>query len=394
MSGSWAPTDLAVGMHAPPHMVTVAIPAGVGPGQSFQLQTADGGSFQVTVPPGLGPGQSLTVQMPAAPPAGLLPPQASAPAAFAHVAPGGQRESFQPADNARIEAARRSGTLSCRLEDVVLSTGMVLRFEVQFGPPGAPLGKLRSSPTGMAQVNLANGNTRVVEELQVAPGPGPPQPAAAAAAFAHVAPDGTRTPYSDVDNAAIVAAKACGEAKVRVADVALPTGQMLRFEVNFGSGARGSPSGMVQVAAPAHPPHPVSRPSPPNSSGWHRSTWTTATGATSKRSRRGPGRLRRGRGRACRHHTSSTWRRTAPARPTALRTTPRYTWRRCAATRRYVSTTCGCRPARSCSSRCAAAASQLPRAFDISRCEYCDAFGDTGTIPPEKIGVFHSSVLR
>ena len=109
MSGSWAPTDLAVGMHAPPHMVTVAIPAGVGPGQSFQLQTADGGSFQVTVPPGLGPGQSLTVQMPAAPPAGLLPPQASAPAAFAHVAPGGQRESFQPADNARIEAARRSG---------------------------------------------------------------------------------------------------------------------------------------------------------------------------------------------------------------------------------------------------------------------------------------------
>ena len=247
MSGSWAPTDLAVGMHAPPHMVTVAIPAGVGPGQSFQLQTADGGSFQVTVPPGLGPGQSLTVQMPAAPPAGLLPPQASAPAAFAHVAPGGQRESFQPADNARIEAARRSGTLSCRLEDVVLSTGMVLRFEVQFGPPGAPLGKLRSSPTGMAQVNLANGNTRVVEELQVAPGPGPPQPAAAAAAFAHVAPDGTRTPYSDVDNAAIVAAKACGEAKVRVADVALPTGQMLRFEVNFGSSARGSPSGMVQI---------------------------------------------------------------------------------------------------------------------------------------------------
>ena len=153
----------------------------------------------------------------------------------------------------------------------------------------------RSRSTGMTQVRIDNENTRQVTQLgslgmipqaaatrpsQPAPAPAPepaPEPAAATTPapepatvevctmqFLHVAgPEENykRTPYGEADNALISDAKARGLPSVRINDVVLPGGNVLRFEVRFqtetsvaGSrrtaqtwGARGSPTGMAQV---------------------------------------------------------------------------------------------------------------------------------------------------
>jgi hypothetical protein len=71
------------------------------------------------------------------------------------------------------------------------------------------------------------------------------------AAFCHVF-DGERTAYSVADNRRIAAARAAGQASVRIDDVCLPSGAVLQFEVRFGDHARSSKWGagateMLQV---------------------------------------------------------------------------------------------------------------------------------------------------
>ena len=56
-------------------------------------------------------------------------------------------------------------------------------------------------------------------------------------AFFHLAPDGTREPYSAADCKAISAARMRGLPSVRVSDVTLPNGKVLEFEVRLGSNA-------------------------------------------------------------------------------------------------------------------------------------------------------------
>ena len=71
--------------------------------------------------------------------------------------------------------------------------------------------------------------------------------------YAHVAPDGSRASFSAEDDALIAGAAERGEPSVRLSDVRLANGKILRFEVRFGANARsrrmprGSPTGMCQV---------------------------------------------------------------------------------------------------------------------------------------------------
>ena len=62
----------------------VAVPLGMGPGRSLQIQTPDGSMMEVTIPPGVGPGQDFEVQAPmatAAPAVVMNSPAASSPGA-------------------------------------------------------------------------------------------------------------------------------------------------------------------------------------------------------------------------------------------------------------------------------------------------------------------------
>ena len=78
-------------------------------------------------------------------------------------------------------------------------------------------------------------------------------PAAAAPKYFHIAPNGAKEPFSAADNATIFAAQEQGARQVRVADVALPDGRVLQFEVRFGAHAVSqkmpspSPTGLCQV---------------------------------------------------------------------------------------------------------------------------------------------------
>jgi hypothetical protein len=189
---------------------------------------------------------------------------------FVHIDPKDESEkAYSAEDNAAIAAARAAGSDTVRISDVVLPNGRVLHFEVRFGAnAGSPkTAKMwpNGSPTGMAQVNIDDDNTRLVKEkttLGMAPPaqvplpqvqssqpppaaytqrPPPPNADANAAddeddpdlpvpptmQFLHVAgPEENyrRTPYNDADNLLISDAKTRGLPSVRVGDVALPNG--------------------------------------------------------------------------------------------------------------------------------------------------------------------------
>ena len=55
--------------------------------------------------------------------------------------------------------------------------------------------------------------------------------------YFHIAPSGQREPFSTDDNAAIFAAQQRGAPAVRIADVTLPNGRVLQFEIRFGVNA-------------------------------------------------------------------------------------------------------------------------------------------------------------
>jgi hypothetical protein len=128
---------------------------------------------------------------------------------------GAQAEGFSLPGRCRLTSrtATRGSSRSCRRWTIRGRRGHSAL------PRTLPIGIRRIKQKGTRKNDNA---ARPTCAWQVAPGPGLPQPAAAAAAFAHVAPDGTHTPYSDADNAAIVAAKACGDAKVQFGPVVVP----------------------------------------------------------------------------------------------------------------------------------------------------------------------------
>lgn len=84
-----------------------------------------------------------------------------------------KRTPYSDADNALISDAKARGLPSVRVNDVVLPSGKVLRFEVRFQTETSVAGSRRTeqtwgargSPTGMAQVNIDNENTRMVESI-------------------------------------------------------------------------------------------------------------------------------------------------------------------------------------------------------------------------------------
>jgi hypothetical protein len=92
---------------------------------------------------------------------------AAAAAAFAHVSPNGEQRPFSAADNALIADARDRGLPTVRISDVARASGAVLQFEVRFGAAARSERLPQGSSTGMCQVNLANGNTRTVCDLQL-----------------------------------------------------------------------------------------------------------------------------------------------------------------------------------------------------------------------------------
>jgi flagellar biosynthesis GTPase FlhF len=219
-------------------------------------------------------------------------------ASFAHVAPDGTEQPFSDADNQIIAEARARGLPTVRINDVVTSSGAVLQFEVRFGTAARSERMVQVPPTGMCQVNLINGNTRVVRELQLGdatlspqasappayrgPSPSvhrPPAPShwqsstrlvqpvgappvyhapslapqATGPTYGHEGPDGTCTPFSDADNHAIASAITRGDSTIRTNDIVLPNGSILQFEVRFGAAAvsmrmpKPPASGMIQV---------------------------------------------------------------------------------------------------------------------------------------------------
>jgi hypothetical protein len=193
-------------------------------------------------------------------------PPVAAPARFVHVAPDGQHVAFSPADCVLIASARRRGLPAVRIADVHLPGGTTLQFEVRLGA-NATSAKMPVVPaSGMCQVNLATDNTRVVEEA--APDPtavgtaddavspsqlAPTTTAARKEQFFHVAPDGQYVAFSPADCVLIAGARRRGLPAVRIADVHLPGGTTLQFEVRLGANATSAKmpvvpaSGMCQV---------------------------------------------------------------------------------------------------------------------------------------------------
>ena len=82
---------------------------------------------------------------------------------------------------------------------------------------------------------------------------GRPPPPLLTASFCHVAPNGDQHPYSVVDNTVIANAIKAKKQVVRLGDITLADGNVLKFEVRFGNYAKSSrmprppPSRMVQV---------------------------------------------------------------------------------------------------------------------------------------------------
>ena len=133
------------------------------------LPVASGGAPEEGVPP-IGEARRQTATEPEPETVGTHPsvPSGLAPA-FAHLDPQGAVHPYTDADNALIADARARGLDAVRINDVVLKDGTTLRFEVRFGHNA---GSTRTSsawptgsPTGLAQVNLDNQNTRRVVQL-------------------------------------------------------------------------------------------------------------------------------------------------------------------------------------------------------------------------------------
>ena len=84
---------------------------------------------------------------------------------FGHVGPDLSVSPYSKADSLLIARARTAGEASVRVSDVTLPSGVVTQFEVRFGAHA--VSRKRSTPpaTGMIQVNVANDNTRTVQEL-------------------------------------------------------------------------------------------------------------------------------------------------------------------------------------------------------------------------------------
>ena len=174
----------------------------------------------------------------------------------------GQKHPYSSTDNRIIAAAKAQGASKCRVSDVALPNGRVMRFEVRFGA-GILSRKMHGpSPTGMVQVNIDDENTRVVhEQPDPVPAGGNEFVGGAAAAaggggvpsYFHEAPNGQREPFSAADNATIFAAQNQNLPSVRIADVTIAGGRVLSFEVRFGANAKSrkmpqpSPTGICQV---------------------------------------------------------------------------------------------------------------------------------------------------
>ena len=165
----------------------------------------------------------------------------------------GQKHPYSSTDNRIIAAAKAQGAPSCRVSDVALPNGRVMRFEVRFGA-GILSRKMHGpSPTGMVQVNIDDENTRVVHEQPDPAGGNEFVGGAAAAAggggvpsYFHEAPNGQREAFSAADNATIFAAQSQGLPSVRIADVTIAGGRVLSFEVRFGANAnRQIPNGAL-----------------------------------------------------------------------------------------------------------------------------------------------------
>ena len=82
---------------------------------------------------------------------------------FIHVGPDLSRTPYSAEDNAKIVQAVLDGSPAVWLEDVRLPNGQRLRFEVRFGAAAISPRMPRPPPTGIIQVNLNTGNTRIVE---------------------------------------------------------------------------------------------------------------------------------------------------------------------------------------------------------------------------------------
>ena len=190
----------------------------------------------------------------------------------------GQKHPYSSTDNRIIAAAKAQGAPSCRVSDVALPTGRVMRFEVRFGA-GILSRKMHGpSPTGMVQVNIDDENTRVVhEQPDPVPAGGNEFVGGAAAAaggggvpsYFHEAPNGQREPFSAADNATIFAAQNQNLPSVRIADVTIAGGRVLSFEVRFGANAKSrkmpqpSPTGICQVNLGSENTRIVHRQDPP-----------------------------------------------------------------------------------------------------------------------------------
>jgi hypothetical protein len=84
--------------------------------------------------------------------------------AFVHVAPDGTRRPYSPEDNATIASAKASGASEVRLDPIVLQNGQEVCFEIRFGENACSTRLPEVSPSRMIQVNLDDGNMRIVWE--------------------------------------------------------------------------------------------------------------------------------------------------------------------------------------------------------------------------------------
>ena len=84
---------------------------------------------------------------------------------FVQVDPKGAHTKYSAEDNAKIDDAIERRLPSVRVSDVTLPDGKVLSFEVRIGKHARSKKFPRAPQTGLLQVNLANGNSRVVAQV-------------------------------------------------------------------------------------------------------------------------------------------------------------------------------------------------------------------------------------
>ncbi len=112
--GSSIEVDLPASERTDTEQLEVVVPAGTHEGETFNVETAWGGVFEIAVPTGCGPGDAILVDLPLPPPDATppAPAPAAAPSPSPAAAPAEADGGFKFKPGQRVELERSDGAMS------------------------------------------------------------------------------------------------------------------------------------------------------------------------------------------------------------------------------------------------------------------------------------------